>query len=169
MPLQPGQSYDLLDPAKLAAMPGMAFLQGVLDGSLPAPPFAEVADVEPILVEPGKVTFTGRPSRRFYNPMGIVHGGWMSLILDTAMGCAVHSVLPEGVVYTTIEMNTVYVKALREVHGPVTCEGVMLHKGAQIVGAEGKLYDAKGRLIAYGSETCLVRALGARAGGEPPR
>ena len=159
MPFQPGQSYDVLDPAALAAMPGIAFLQGLVDGTMPAPPFAEVAEIEPITVAEGKVTFRGWPSRRFYNPMGTVHGGWISLILDTVMGCAVHSVLPAGYAYTTVEMKTVYAKALREEHGPVTCEAVLVHKGAQIAGAEGKLYDAKGRLIAYGSETCLLRAL----------
>ena len=109
-------------------------------------------------MEEGRVTFTGIPSRSFYNPMGTVHGGWIALLLDTAMGCAVHSVLPAGTAYTTIEMKTVFVKPLREEHGPVTCEAVVLHRGSQIAGAEGKLYDAKRRLIAYGSETCLVRA-----------
>lgn len=106
------------------------------------------------------MTFIGVPSRRFYNPMGTVHGGWISLLLDTVMGSAVQSTIPSGYTYTTVEMKTVYVRALREEHGPVTCEGVLLHKGAQIAGAEGKLYDAKRRFVAYGSETCALRALG---------
>lgn len=158
-----GPRYGLLEPAALAAMPGLDFLRGLLDGSVPAPPFAEVADVAPLSVEQGRIVFKGTPSRRFYNPMGIVHGGWISLLLDTAMGCAVHSALPAGHAFTTIEMKTAYVRALREEHGPVTCEAVLLHKGGQIASAEGKILDGRGRLVAHGSETCLVRAVGTGA------
>ena len=93
--------------------------------------------------------------------MGTVHGGWIALLLDTAMGCAVHSVLPPGHAYATIEMKTVYVRPLREEHGPVTCEATLVHKGGQIAGAEGKILDNRGRLVAYGSETCFIRPLGA--------
>ena len=156
-----GSRTGLLGPAALAAMPGLDFLRGLVDGTMPAPPFAETSDVEPVSVEQGRIVFKGKPSQRFYNPMGMVHGGWTALLLDTAMGCAVHSVLPAGTAYTTIEMKTVYVRALREADGPVTCEATLIHKGAQIASAEGKILDREGRLVAYGSETCFIRSLAA--------
>ena len=156
-----GSRSGLLEPAALAAMPGLDFLRGLVDGRMPAPPFAETSDVEPVSVEHGRIVFKGNPSQRFYNPMGTVHGGWTALLLDTAMGCAVHSVLPAGSAYTTIEMKTVYVRALRETDGPVTCEANLIHKGGQIASAEGKIFDREGRLVAYGSETCFIRALAA--------
>ena len=159
-----GPRYGLLEPTALAAMSGLSFLRGLVDGSVPAPPFAEVADVAPLVVTNGRVVFSGTPSQRFYNPMGIVHGGWISLLLDTAMGCAVHSSLPAQHAFATIEMKTVYARALRQEHGPVTCEAVLLHKGAQIASAEGKILDREGRLVAHGSETCFIRALTAGSG-----
>lgn len=152
-------TFGLLEPAALAAMPGLDFLRGLTDGTMPGPPFAETSGVAPVSVEHGRVVFTGNPASRFYNQMGTIHGGWTALLLDTAMGCAVHSVLSAGSVYTTIEMKTVYVRALREKDGPVTCEANLIHKGAQIASAEGKILDREGRLIAYGSETCFIRSL----------
>ena len=163
-PPDAGPRYGLLDPAALAAIAGLDFLRGLVDGSMPAPPFAEVADVAPLTADNGRVVFMGTPSRRFYNPMGMIHGGWISLLLDTAMGCAVHSALPAGHAFATIEMKTVYARALREEHGPVTCEPVLLHRGGQLASAEGQILDREGRLVAHGSETCFIRALSAGSG-----
>src|SRR5882762_10778387 len=95
---------------ELAKLSGIQFLTGLRDATLPAPPFSEAAALWPVSTEIGRVVFEANPSRNFYNPMGIVHGGWIAMLLDTAMGCAVHSALEPGQLYTTIEMRTVFVK-----------------------------------------------------------
>jgi len=146
----------LLAREELAKLSGIEFLTGLRDATLPAPPFSESAALWPVSAELGRVVFDANPSRRFYNPMGIVHGGWIAMLLDTAMGCAVHSALEPGQLYTTIEMRTVFVKQVVEELGTLRCEGVLLHRGGRIAGAEGKVFDRAGTLLAYGSETCLI-------------
>ena len=89
---------------------GLAFLEGLRDGTQPAPPFAVETDVWIVEVESGRVVFEATPSSRFYNPLGTVHGGWISTLLDSAMGCAVHSVLKAGQAYTTIDMTINFVR-----------------------------------------------------------
>lgn len=147
--------FGLVAPDVAAAMSGLEFLRGLLDGSPPAPPFSQVADVWPCEVERGRVVFEAVPSSRFYNPMGLVHGGWLALLLDTAMGCAVHSVLAAGEGYTTVDLRTTFAKAVRETTGRVRCEGYVLHVGERIASAEGRSTSADGTLLAHGSETCL--------------
>lgn len=148
--------FGLVSPAQARALSGLELMCGVQDGSLPAPPFAETADIEPIELENGRVVFHGRPAARFYNPMGMIHGGWLAMLLDTVMGCAVHTTLAAGQAYTTLEMSTTFVKAVFEKTGVVRAEGVLLHRGSRIASAEGKLYDANGTLLAHGTETCLI-------------
>jgi acyl-coenzyme A thioesterase PaaI-like protein len=92
----PHREFGLVSPEVAGRMSGVEFLQSLLDGTHPAPPFSEVAAVWPISVEVGRVAFEASPSARFYNPMGLVHGGWLALLLDSAMGCAVHSTLEPG-------------------------------------------------------------------------
>ena len=128
----------------------------MLDERYPAPPSNEIANIWPLSFEVGSVVFEGVPSPSFYNPMGIVHGGWIATLLDTAMACAVHSSLLAGQHYSTIEMKTVFVKPVQQQTGPLRCEGVLLHSGRRVAHAEGKVFDAKGNLVAYGSETCLI-------------
>jgi uncharacterized protein (TIGR00369 family) len=147
--------FGLVPPEVAARMSGLEFLRGLLDGTLPAPPFAEVMDVWPREVERGRVVFEAVPSSRLYNPMGLVHGGWLALVLDTAMGCAVHSVLAAGESYRTIDLQTTFVKAVRESSGRVRCEGRVLHVGERVASAEGRVTSADGALLAHGSETCL--------------
>ncbi len=147
--------FGLVPPEVAARMSGLEFLRGLLDGTLPAPPFAEVMDVWPREVERGRVVFEAGPSSRLYNPMGLVHGGWLALVLDTAMGCAVHSVLAAGEGYTTVDLRTTFVKAVRETTGRVRCEGYVLHAGERVASAEGRITSSDGTLLAHGSETCL--------------
>jgi uncharacterized protein (TIGR00369 family) len=147
--------FGLVSPEVAARMSGLEFLRGLLEGSLPAPPFSEVADVRPVEVERGRVVFEAVPSSRFYNPMGLVHGGWLALVLDTAMGCAVHSVLAAGEGYTTVDLRTTFAKAVRETTGRVRCEGYVLQAGERVASAEGRITSPDGTLLAHGSETCL--------------
>lgn len=149
------RKFGLVPPEAAARMSGLEFLRGLLDGTLPAPPFSEVMDVWPREAESGRVVFEAGPSSRLYNPMGLVHGGWLALVLDTAMGCAVHSVLAAGESYTTVDLRTTFVKAVRETTGRVRCEAYVLHAGERVASAEGRITSADGTLLAHGSETCL--------------
>ncbi|PPQ36820.1 uncharacterized domain 1-containing protein [Rhodoblastus acidophilus] len=150
------QLFGLVPQEVAVGMSGLEFLRGILEGRYPAPPFAEVADVWPVSVEKGRLVFEARPSSRFYNPMGLVHGGWLALLLDTAMGCAVHSALEAGKAYATTDLRTTYVKPVREATGRLRCEATLLHISGRTASAEGKILDARGALIAHGSETCQI-------------
>jgi uncharacterized protein (TIGR00369 family) len=150
------QGTGLVPPEVALSMSGLDFLRGLLDSSLVAPHFSATAAVRPIAIEEGRVVFEGQPMAQFYNPMGTVHGGWMAILLDTAMACAVHSALKPGQTLTTLEMKTSFLRPVNENTGALRCEGVLLHLGGRIASSEGKVYDAEGNLVAHGSETCLI-------------
>ncbi len=139
-----------------ASMTGLAFLAALRDGSLVRPPFSETTDIRPVEIELGRVIFEGTPSERFYNPLGTVHGGWMAALLDTAMACAIQSMLPAGQSYTTLEMKTTFARPVFEATGVLRCEGVVLSMGGRVGSSEGKVFDKEGNLVAHGSETCLI-------------
>jgi uncharacterized protein (TIGR00369 family) len=119
----PHREFGLVSPEVAGRVSGVEFLQRLLDATYPAPPFSEVAEVWPIAVEVGRVAFEASPSARFYNPMGLVHGGWLALLLDSAMGCAVHSTLEPGQAFTTVEMKTTFVRPVRESTGRLRWKG----------------------------------------------
>jgi uncharacterized protein (TIGR00369 family) len=107
--------------------------------------------------EHGKVVFRGEAGEYLYNPIGVVHGGFAMTILDSAMGCAVHTTLAAGERYTTLETKVNFVRAITLETGPVRCEGVVVHRGGRVATAEGKLVaENTGKLLAHGSSTCLV-------------
>lgn len=148
----------------LVAEPGLRFLQGLLDGRLPAPPFSQSTGIYLTEAAESRVTFKGVPSAAFLNPLGTIHGGWTSAILDSAMACAVHSTLKAGQGYTTIEMKLNFVRPILPETGEVTCEGLVVHRGGTLATSEGRLFDGGGRLLAHGTETCLIFEAAARAG-----
>jgi uncharacterized protein (TIGR00369 family) len=135
---------------------GLDFLRGLRNHTHPAPPFAVETDIWLVEAESGRVMFEAWPSSRFYNPLGTVHGGWISTLLDSAMGCAVHSVLKAGQAYTTVDMTVSFVRPVFEKTGKLRCEGKIIHAGGRIATAEGRVWDQAGTLIAHGSETCMV-------------
>jgi uncharacterized protein (TIGR00369 family) len=141
---------------ELVAGDGLSFLRGMIAGTNPAPPFAVAMDFELVEADEGRVVFTGEPSARFFNPLGTIHGGWTATILDSAMACAAHSTLKPGEGYTTLEMKLNYVRPVMPESGPVRCEGKLIHRGSSVITTEGKLVDARGKLLAHGTETCLV-------------
>lgn len=142
-----------------AGIAGLAFLQGLRDGKQPAPPFAVETDIWIAEADKGRVVFEATPSERFYNPLGTVHGGWISTLLNSAMGCSVHSVLKAGQAYTTVDMTINFVRPVFEKTGKLRCEGKVIHAGARIATAEGRVWDQAGTLLAHGSETCMVMAV----------
>ncbi|QCI65597.1 PaaI family thioesterase [Phreatobacter stygius] len=148
--------YGVVPPAEAAAQDGIDFLRDMLAGRHPAPPIAKTMGFLLVEVEPGKAVFEGTPSADFYNPLATIHGGWHATMLDSALGCAVHTVIKAGQGYTTVEMKVNYVRALLPDAGVLRCEGKVIHAGGRIATSEARLTDAKGRLIAHGTETCMI-------------
>jgi uncharacterized protein (TIGR00369 family) len=112
-------------------------------------------------VAEGRAVFQGEPRREHLNPLGSIHGGYTATLLDSCMACAVHSTLPAGTGYTTVEIKINYVRPLLEATGPVRAEGRIIQPGRRIATAEGRLVDAAGKLYAHGTTTCLVFPLDA--------
>lgn len=135
---------------------GMDMLEAIFAGELPAPPMGETLDFVPIRMAPGLAIFQGRPQRRHYNPLGTVHGGWFATLLDSAVGCAVHTTLPAGKGYTTLEIKVNLVRALTDSVPLVRAEGKVVHAGRQIATAEGRIVGPDGKLYAHATTTCLV-------------
>jgi uncharacterized protein (TIGR00369 family) len=154
------RTYSWSDPAELAAAAGdrdgMQFLLDIGTGRLPLPPIMATLGVASMEVEHGRIVFTLTPAEWHYNPIGSVHGGVALTLLDSAMGCAVHTLLEAGVGYTTLEVKTNFVRPITADTGLIRCEGIVIHRGARIATAEGKLTDSSGKLLAHGTTTCLL-------------
>ena len=135
---------------------GLEFMQGILEGRFPPAPIAAALKFELVEVEPGRAVFEGVPEFGFYNPISSVHGGYAATLLDSCMGCAVHSVLPAGQAYTTLEFKINFVRAMTDQTGRVRAEGRVIHPGKRAATAEGNLYDGRGKLLAHATTTCLI-------------
>ena len=135
---------------------GRQILAAMMSGELPHPHMGETLGFDLIEVGDGHAVFQGVPHFRFYNPMGTVHGGWYSTLLDSALGCAVHSMLLAGRAYTTAELSINIVKAASHKTGPLRAIGKVIHSGQQMATAEAKILDIEGRLYAHGTTTCFV-------------
>jgi uncharacterized protein (TIGR00369 family) len=140
----------------MASMAGVDFVRAMFEGRLPTPPIMQ--NVEPFdqTAEPGVVAFYSVPGFRHYNPIGSVHGGYAAILLDSAMGLAVQSALPAGRGYTTLEFKISFIKGMTKDTGPVRTEGKTLSVGRRAATAEARITDAKGRLLAHATTTCLV-------------
>jgi uncharacterized protein (TIGR00369 family) len=147
----------------LVAEPGLRFLQGLIEGRHPAPPFSKATGIYLAEAQENRVVFKGNPTDAFMNPIGTIHGGWTSAILDSAMACAVHTTLDIGQGYTSVEMKLNFVRPIVPELGEVVCEGVVVHRGGTLATSEGRLFDGKGRLLAHGTETCMIFEAAARA------
>jgi len=135
---------------------GIAFLKALRSGELPQPPFAVLLGIAITEVSEGRVVFTAEPSEYHYNPLGTVHGGVMATMLDSALGCAVQSMLPAGTSYTTLELKVNYLRPVTAKTGTVYAEGKIIHIGGRIATAEGRLTDAEGKLYAHATTTCIL-------------
>jgi uncharacterized protein (TIGR00369 family) len=135
---------------------GIAFLRAMQSGELPPPPFAALLGIWITEVSEGRVVFATEPSEYHYNPLGTVHGGVIATLLDSALGCAVQSMLPAGTSYTTLELKVNYLRPITEKTGTVYAEGKIIHLGGRIATAEARLTDAKGKLYAHATTTCII-------------
>lgn len=157
---QRSRSVSWEDPLALAdagrALSGTEYLQKLIRGDLPPPPIAVLLNFRLNEVAEGRAVFVCDPAEYHYNPIGLVHGGLAATLLDSAMGCAVHSTLPAGVAYTTLEIKVNYLRPLLPARGRVTCEGTLIHRGNRTATADGRLTDVDGRLYAHATTTCLL-------------
>ncbi len=150
------QSFDVIPPAAARSMSGLDLMRGIIAGSLPQAPICKAAHFRLHEVAEGYAVFTGTPQLDFYNPIGSVHGGWIATLLDSCMSCAVHTAVPLGQAYTTLELKVNFVRPVLEKTGPMRAEGRVIHLGGRTGTAEGKLLDAKGKLYAHGTVTCMI-------------
>ncbi|MFZ2649657.1 MAG: PaaI family thioesterase [Burkholderiaceae bacterium] len=151
-----GKKPGIVDPAAVVGKTGLQVLQAVLAGELPYAHIADTLDFFLVEVGEGRAVFQGMPQLEHCNPMGGVHGGWYATLLDSALGCAVHTQLPAGRAYTTAELSLNIVRAASIKSGPLRAIGTVLHCGRQLATAEARIVGPDGKLYAHGTTTCLV-------------
>ncbi len=149
-------NVDARPPASIAGLTGMELFAAIFAGDIPPAPIGLTLDFVPIHMEPGSAVFQGRPQRKHYNPLGSVHGGWFATLLDSAVGCAVHTLLPAGKGFTTLELKVNMVRALSDSVPLVRAEGKVIHQGRQVATAEGRIVGPDGKLYAHATTTCLI-------------
>ena len=154
--LDAGAGCGVARPEQVAGRSGLELLQAMLRGELPYPPIARTLDFQLLEVGEGRAVFQGAPGPGHLNPMGGIHGGWYATLLDSALGCAVHTMMPPGRGYTTAELGVNLVKAIGTKVQRVRAEGRVLHCGRQLATAEARLVGPDGTLYAHATTTCLV-------------
>jgi len=155
------RTFTWQDPAAAAAagaeLDGLDYMRRIAAGTMPAPPIAELLGFTIAEAEHGRAVFAMEPAEWMYNPIGMVHGGVAATILDSCMGCAVHTTLPAGSGYSTTDLQVRYVRAMRTDTGRVLAEGRVVHAGRRVATAEGRLFaEADGALIAHASTGCVI-------------
>jgi len=141
---------------RMRGLSGVDALRTILRGDIPAPPIAVTMNIWLAEVDEGRVVFEGDPGEFHYNPIGSVHGGFAATLFDSAMGCAVHSKLPAGVGYATLDLHVRYTRPISTKTGLVRCEARAVHVGKTIATAEADLTDARGRLLGHGTSSCAI-------------
>jgi uncharacterized protein (TIGR00369 family) len=140
-----------------ATMSGMEYMTAVVRGEVPPPPIAVTMRLRPVELEEGRVVFEGEPGEEHYNPIGVVHGGYAATLLDSALGCAVHTTLSAGVGYTSLGLEAKYVRPITRDTGRVLCEATVLYRGRRQATAEATLTEAQsGKLLAHGTSTLMI-------------
>ncbi len=149
------------DPMQTASlgleMSGPEYIGAIVAGDVPPPPIAVTMNFAPVSFEEGRATFEGQPGEEHYNPIGVVHGGYASTLLDSAMGCAVHTTLAKGAAYTTLTIEVKLVRPITRDTGVVRAEAEVLHRGRRQATVEARLTDIEtGKLLATGTSTCMI-------------
>jgi uncharacterized protein (TIGR00369 family) len=154
------RTYEWDDPTpgaqQVLTMSGLDYLNAIARGDLPHAPIADTLGFDGAEFDEGTATFWVTPQEWHYNPIGTVHGGLAATLFDSALGCAVHTVLPAGTGYTTVELKVNYLRPLTKDTGRVRCEAHAIHVGGRIATAEAKLVDGAGRLYGHATTTCMV-------------
>ena len=140
----------------LRSYDGLSFLKAMIDGAILQPPMTETLGFRLTEAEHGRAVFTGEPRYEYYNPLGSVHAGFAATLLDSALGCAVHSTLSKGESYVTAEFKLNLVRPVTKDTGTVTAEARIVHRGRTLGTSEGYLRDAAGKLYAHATTTCII-------------
>ncbi len=140
----------------LKGLPGLEAMRAIADGRLPGAPIAALMRMRPVRVEEGTVVFECTPDESHYNPIGMVHGGLVCTLLDSVLGCAVQTTLPQGLGYTSLEIKVSYLAAVHAHSGVLTATGRVTKPGKRVAFAEGEVLDASGRTVASATSTLLV-------------
>lgn len=150
------KNYGVVAPEVLKSYDGLGFLKAIIGGTVPNPPISELLGFHLTEIEKGRAVFEGVPEFRHYNPIGTVHAGFASALLDSALGCAVFSTITKGETWTTLELKFNFVRPLSQDTGAVRAEGRIVHRGRTVATAEGDLKDRAGKLYAHASTTCMI-------------
>jgi uncharacterized protein (TIGR00369 family) len=164
MQIEPGpdrvRTHTWADPAtvmaRLPVTDGLDLLLAMGSGELPMPPFASTLDLRAVEVERGRIVFAFEPGEHHLNPLGVVHGGMLATLLDTCTGCAVHTTLPAGTSYTSIDLSVRFIRPATVASGIIRGEGIVMSSGRRTAVAEARAFDASGRLLAHATSTCLL-------------
>lgn len=159
-PAERRRSFEWSDPLETASigagLSGMEFFAAMADGRVPFPPIMHTLDIAGFSYEEGRVVFRLTPQEFHYNPLGSVHGGVFATLLDTACGCAVHSRLPAGVFYTSLDLSVKFLRPISIATGEISAEGTVVHLGSRMALAEARIVDAAGKIYATGNSSCLI-------------
>jgi uncharacterized protein (TIGR00369 family) len=148
--------HSPIDEAILRSTPGLELLQMMIDGKLPRPPINETLGFQLAKIERGRAEFHATPEYRHFNPIGSIHGGFAATILDSAMACAIHSLLDAGQTYTTIEFKITFVRGMTPETGPIRCIGEVINVGRRLGVSQGEIIDANGKVLAHGTTSCMI-------------
>jgi uncharacterized protein (TIGR00369 family) len=135
---------------------GLEYFQRMMDGTVTPPPMVQLLGMRMTELSPGRVVFAATPDERFYNGLGVAHGGWAATVLDSALGCAINSAMAAGRLFTTLELTINYNRPLRKEIGEVRCEATILHSGNRTATAEARIVDAAGKMYAHGTTICML-------------
>jgi uncharacterized protein (TIGR00369 family) len=138
------------------ALSGLEYMRQLLAGELPPSGMGQLMNFRLVEVSEGRAVFAVRPDERHYNGLGIAHGGLAATLLDSALGCAINTMMPAGRIFTTLEMKINYVRPMRRETGEVRCEADVIHVGGRVATAEGRIIDEGGKLYAHGTATCML-------------
>jgi uncharacterized protein (TIGR00369 family) len=153
---QPTHADALALASRGLELSGLEYVHAIFAGELPQPPIAVLMGFRGVEARPGTAVFEMEPGPQHYNPIGSVHGGVALTLLDSAMGCAIHTLLEAGVRYATLEVKTNFVRPITAETGVIRCEGTVIHQGGRVATAEGRIVDSDGKLLAHGTTTCLI-------------
>src|SRR6185312_7809386 len=158
-------TYGIAKPEDVSAMTGREMLQAMIDGKLPAPPIAQTLGFWLVEVGDGQCAFEGDTGSHLLNPLGGVHGGWALTLIDSATGCAAHSLLPAGAGFATVETKANFTRPIKHDTGRVRAEGYVVGRGRNIMSAEARIFDSSGRILSHGTSTLMVLGNGLLGNG----
>jgi uncharacterized protein (TIGR00369 family) len=135
---------------------GLEFFRQMIAGRIAPPPLVAMLGLRLVEADEGRVVFAGTAGEEFYNGMGVAHGGWAATMLDSALGCAINTMMPAGRSFTTLELTINYTRPLRREVGEVRCEATVIHAGNRTATSQGRIVDLNGKIYAHGTTTCIV-------------